>query len=757
MKKRITGILVLHLILTALNAQSESKIDSLLNRIQSCDSDSLRNDLYLSLASEYCKSDTAKMNYYLEQMVQASSEKNYESTIALAFSFKGRICVAKGDGNLALGYYDQALSAYRQAGDMIGYYENYVNKGNIFLGRGDFGMALAIYQESLNYYKKINYVKGINRCLNNLGIVYKNYGEYDKAIEYLNETLLYEPASEDSISIAKTYLNLGNIHVLIGSYENATQLYNNALQIFEKNGMVLETAMCLGNIGVIQNKCGQYQNAFEYFNRALELNKISRDKRQESITLVNIGTNFSEMGAYTKALDFLEQGQLLKEELGDKKGISNCYLFRGEILTKMKRYAEAESLTLQALDIKKEIYDREGTTSALLLLGELYLYTERMPEARSLLENGLDTALELGSLENIAQAYDLLRKLSFETGDFKEAYNFMEQYKLYNDSLQNSRHSEIISEMVFRYHAKFLESENENLKFQEKIHRERIHDQQILIIAGIISLLLLFTLLSFVVYYNQRKRQTNLQLEKKNLTITKQNVKLDKLNKTKDKLLSIIAHDLRNTIGNQVGALNMLAKTNHSASETDRERMIANLSHSASASLELLENLLAWTKMQEGELEFHPQETDISQLVLKNIDLLEQTAKSKSIFFNYQKNGPLNCYVDEQMIASVLRNLMINAIKFSFRDSVIDVKTLVQNFQLVIEIEDHGMGLSKEAISRIQKGNGGWSRKGTENERGSGLGLSMVNEFVKIHNGSMEIESKEHKGSLFRILIPCKK
>ncbi len=737
------------------NAAEISPQDSLQHLIQTSRNDSTRNALYLELARLYKTSDTTRMKFYLEKMVNTAAVDNYYEALGLSMNELGRMRTYYGKYKDAETSYDLAMRAFNRARNSDAFYNTYINKGNNYLFQSDFDLALKIYLESYDYYQKREDKKGKNRCLNNMGIIYKNHGEYDKAIECYEKSLENVIPTPDSVSYAETYINLGNVHVLMGSYDKAIQYYNHALTINERNGVLLEVGKCLSNIGVIHNKCGQYEKAETYLKKAFEISTNTFNKGQQAICLINLGTNYSEMGKFETALEYLKRGTELKEELGDIKGLSNCYIYQAEIFVRMKRYGEAAELVMQALDLKKGLQDREGVTRGLLLLSEINLETGQTRLAGRYGQAGLDSALMIGSLEHIARAYELLEKSAFQAGNYKQAYLYLEEFKTFNDSLLNFKNSETVSELEYRYHANVLEKENENLKIQEDLHKDRIKEQQILIIGGIILILLIISLLIIVAYYNRRKKVANQQLEKKNLTITMQNVKLDKLNRTKDKLLSIMAHDLRGTMGNQVTALNLLSEMEHENDRPTRSKLIANLGHSASASLELLENLLVWSKMQEGEIEFFPESTNVEYLIKNTLALLEQTAKNKDIRIRDLTSGEVVCFVDSQMISSILRNLTMNAIKFSERNSEVTLRSSMKDRNLIIEVADRGVGLSEESIRKILEGNGGWSKKGTENEKGSGLGLSMVNEFIKLHGGHLQVESREGSGSLFRIIIPC--
>jgi len=219
-------------------------------------------------------------------------------------------------------------------------------------------------------------------------------------------------------------------------------------------------------------------------------------------------------------------------------------------------------------------------------------------------------------------------------------------------------------------------------------------------------------------------------------------------------MMSIIAHDLRGTIGNQLTAIEVLHRIEgDDGVELDRKKLLGNLKHSASYSLELLENLLHWSRLKENESYFHPEEVTVKPLILNCIALFDETAKKKNLSFQLEIEESLITMADRIMMETIFRNLISNAIKFSNSGCEITISAKRIDHSIVFKVSDQGIGMTEEQIEKITN-NGGFTRRGTANEKGAGIGLTLVREFTSIHKGVLNIASKPNEGSSFEVIIP---
>lgn len=240
--------------------------------------------------------------------------------------------------------------------------------------------------------------------------------------------------------------------------------------------------------------------------------------------------------------------------------------------------------------------------------------------------------------------------------------------------------------------------------------------------------------------------------------IKTKNEQLNRLIIEKDKFFSIIAHDLRSPFGSFLGLTELLTEQLHLISKERLETLVKKLKESATNLYQLLENLLEWSRIEQGAIPFSPLMIKVKGLINENIAMMKEMASAKSINIEYSVAEDLTIYADLHMIQSVMRNLLSNAIKFSHRGSAIEVAVTEDKLGTVkFRVRDAGIGMSPEMMSNIFKIDARINRKGTENEASSGLGLILCKSFIEKHNGTIWVESEVGAGTTFHFTIPVNK
>jgi len=248
---------------------------------------------------------------------------------------------------------------------------------------------------------------------------------------------------------------------------------------------------------------------------------------------------------------------------------------------------------------------------------------------------------------------------------------------------------------------------------------------------------------------------THLKLHQQSVMLLEQSKELLQLNASKDKFLSIIAHDLRGPLGGFMGLSEMIADESQLLSPDKKQDMIRILSDSARNIYNLLENLLEWSKMQQGHTAFNPQITELKRLVTDCTKLLFDVSRKKDINITVDVDNDQKVFADFNMFQSVIRNLVSNAIKFTPKGGrVIISADLTENKTLVISVKDTGIGMNGEMVDNLFCLSVNNSRPGTEGENSTGLGLLLCKEFVERHGGEIWVESEEGNGSRFSFTIP---
>ncbi len=230
--------------------------------------------------------------------------------------------------------------------------------------------------------------------------------------------------------------------------------------------------------------------------------------------------------------------------------------------------------------------------------------------------------------------------------------------------------------------------------------------------------------------------------------------KLSELNQVKDKLFSVVSHDLRNPLATMQSFLKLITDHDEKLNQEEREKLFFEAQQSLNNMNELLYNLLQWSKSQMNLLQFRPDKINVKTVVDAATRLVQLHAHMKQVEIKTNIPDGLQAYADKDMIEFVIRNLLSNAIKFSQRGSMVTITAFLEDNLVNISIADHGIGLSEPKRKKLLEKNTTITRRGTEKEKGTGLGLLISKEFIEKNQGQLQIESVAGKGSVFSFGIP---
>ena len=256
----------------------------------------------------------------------------------------------------------------------------------------------------------------------------------------------------------------------------------------------------------------------------------------------------------------------------------------------------------------------------------------------------------------------------------------------------------------------------------------------------------------------RHKSQLESIVDEQTKKITEKNNKLNKLVATKDMFFSIIAHDLKNHFSIVKNSAELLMLNLKSVTK-ERQNEIIKLMHEATTNtFSLLENLLIWSRTQTGNLTIKFEKLNIKTLIDNNINIFAEIAKQKNIKILNKTEENICAFADEYSINTVIRNLISNAIKFTEKGGKINVKhknlTDIDNNKIIeISVEDNGIGITKENQKKIFRIENKFTKKGTENEEGTGLGLILCKEFVNKNNGEIYVDSIFGEGTTFSFTL----
>ncbi|TAL67256.1 MAG: HAMP domain-containing histidine kinase [Bacteroidetes bacterium] len=235
-------------------------------------------------------------------------------------------------------------------------------------------------------------------------------------------------------------------------------------------------------------------------------------------------------------------------------------------------------------------------------------------------------------------------------------------------------------------------------------------------------------------------------------------IELKQINAEKDKFFSIIAHDLKSPFSGFLGLTQLMSEQMNDLTMTEIQDYSKSLKVSASNLYKLLQNLLEWSRIQRGMISFEPVNFALSQIVNQNIGIIAERANQKDIEISSSVPDGINIFADMQMLDTVLRNLISNAIKFTNRHgNILIASEIIENDFVKISVKDNGIGINKKSLGDLFKVDVKVSQQGTDNEPSTGLGLLLCKEYAQKNGGRIWVESEEGIGSTFHFTVPLAK
>ena len=610
---------------------------------------------------------------------------------------------------------------------------------------------------------------------------------YEKALEAI-ERMRDFPEEYDEGWIddwyASTYGNMGNVYNIQGKYHEAIEYYTKALKLFEKHGYRENQASAYYNIGELYMSMNNYEQA--------EINYTASDKIgheiNDSLVIAFAKKGLSALFLYRKDYDKALQNAAIAYHYyfsHPEEGIEKAAALNLLSEIYLEGYSDdrqAEIYVLQALETVDSLGIPREKAISLQLLSAIHL---RRNEWRKAEQTAL-SALEADDSEpaNTLSIYEVLTKAYAHLGEPTQADAYFDKHNELQSSWSNKNFQSALTEMQIIY-----ETEKKELVIEQQqsvIIRQNM--QHWLLWGGVTVCMVILALLWYMLRLRIRR----------NRALAERNNALVEMNATKDKFFSIISHDLKNPAITQLEAVRQLV---YNAGSWDFDTLTGyynKLLKSAEGHVELIYNLLGWAQLQTGRMTYTPA-TIILSSFLPDIALIRKMAENKGITLTAQI--PVDAIItgDGNMLATVIRNLLNNAVKFTAEGGTValDITPHCDNIAVhrdherllsetetpcmptgrhndsasdatcndipgyTVTISDSGIGMSREQINRLfasttpsaryREGRGGHLRsvRGTAGEQGSGLGLIVCMELLEKHGTKLHVESEEGKGSRF--------
>jgi len=614
---------------------------------------------------------------------------------------------------------------------------------------------------------QMNFKKGTAVSYHVIGCGYAGIARFDLAMDhYLKALEIFEEIA-DTGRKASVYISLSQLFSGIGNQSKGVEYCSRALDLFESIGNKIGKALALNLMGTLNLKTDP-SSSCEFFKKALTIREEIKDTLGIASCYNNLGICYQNDFDLNLSLNYYQRSLELYENLSEKlymivamNNIGNVY---GTIGDSQKRL---EYLN-KSLELTREISNSRAEVNVLNNLAHYYYSVGNYDDAIHFLNLSLAKAIEGRVTEFIPSIFEYLSEVSNAKGDYRKAFEYHRKFVSLKDSIYNESRNKIFDLQV-AYITERENKENEMLRLQNSMKDMEVSRQiRYKLFFGL--LLLLSAIVAVVVYrsYRIKKRTSDIlsqqkkMLEEMNRDLAKSEYRLKELNMTKDKFFSIMAHDLKNPLGSMVSLADMVNHNFHKIPLGDLEAFVRNLHLSVKTVYNLLENLLIWSRSQTNRLDYSPEIFGLKQIAEECLQIFSFQAAETGIEIINEIKDNHHVLADKNMVFTVFRNVINNAIKFSYPGGKIKISSKDNGDYISTIITDEGIGMTDEDMNKLFRidvpnttiGNFVNGSKDYYKKKGTGLGLILCKEFVEKCGGKIRVESEQGKGSSFIFTLP---
>jgi signal transduction histidine kinase len=641
------------------------------------------------------------------------------------------------DNESASAYYELSLSLQEEFPDSALYFANraelilqrndpesllpflYKSKGQIYERKLIIERSLLYYRKAYDEFIKLENFTEIGNCALKMGNLYYDIANYGEAYFFYLQSLNAYEKENDQLGIARMENNLGNVSFDMGRLADAEKHYRKAYQIYREIGLSIEEYGALSNIGIIFYQRELYDSALVFYQEVMDqLDPDSLASSQQAYILSFVYNNaalaYNELGDNKLALEYFHKGLLLAKREGDELTAGDIYVNLGSIYGEMKNEDSALYYLHRALQIAQKRESR---------------------------------LLEL-------EVYEELANLHANTGSYASAYNWMVRYDTLYKSLFSEDLSKQIMQLRSRYEQEISEQEIQQLQSESQVQK-MLNKLFIVFIVIIVALAIIIAVnLRSKKHTNQMLAERNLQISNAVEKLSESENELQKLNRSKDRIFSVVAHDLRNPVAAVTGFSELLYDNFEEFPVDTQKEYLLQILQGTQRIQNLLDNMLIWARSQMKAVKYEPESLKMKELLSECVREMKANLDHKKVDCLLKIEASCIVFADKAMMHTVFRNLIINAIKFSFPGGKIRITSESTNNGCTIRVSDDGIGIQPEIQEKLFSAIEVVSTPGTTGESGSGLGLVICKEFLERNQGSIKVESEPGNGSTFIVSLP---
>ena len=620
--------------------------------------------------------------------------------------------------------------------------------GAAYDGVGRHKEAIIEYRKGLQLKIAENKEGAISPYLNNLSISFASDNQLDSAIHYIEWAIKLDSSASDEYSLGYSLHTAGGLYITSGEYLKAMDYLESSLANRKKIKHELGIADCHHEIGKLFTMTGLGSYAEDNLMGALKIAQKIGEKHLEASALTSILELRVKQKKDEDVMRLSAQIKPLLQDGGFEDQYSLYHIYMGQYYDSKNQADLAIHHYKECISIQARLEYKNEWAIALSGLAENYLKTGQYDLARISARDAYIFSKQYKSLKSVMQSAHVLYRLCKADSSFAQALEYYEVYETYKDKLAK----EELKLKEAKYHIKsdiaFKEHQIKELELQNQLSLKESENYRVLLLwASIVALLFIgLTVLAYIQTVKARKL---------NKALTLQRNELENLNDIQRKLFSIIAHDLKSPFNTLTGLLSLFE--DHSLTDEEFRELASKVKGHTFSLGSTLENLLVWARPQLAGIQ--PDQThsaSLSDAVRSQTNLLRAASEEKSLKLQLTGLEDVHLAINPPALSLVVRNLIANAIKFSWEGGTVSISATVDLDAkcATVTIQDHGVGMTTDQQAALFHQKINESTLGTKNERGTGLGLVVVREIVERVGGSIRADSEKGEGATFHIQLP---
>jgi signal transduction histidine kinase/tetratricopeptide (TPR) repeat protein len=793
---------------TPLMAQTKVNIDSLTAAmLRYPKEDTVKLNMLINIAEAYYKKNPDSSITYAERSIVLAEQLQFPYQLANAYLALGSAFESIGATPEATVWLNKALPIFERLNKPLKVAKIYRHFGSLSTIQGDGQSARKYFLKAIDIVKATDDKIFLANLTSNLATTYILTNEFQEAVTALNETIAMYEAMNNKERVAAALTNLAGAHYYLGEYVKSIDCLQRALQFYEQNNN--KRGALHAHVGLSQtyNALEEFEKAIYHAQKGLELNEIFKIKSTQAVLYQELGLTYNALSDADQAIFYLEKARKLLIETNDPIGAARNLDEIGKACFNQSQFSKAFRYSLEALKIFEDAGDVKFVSETKRRLGHDLLYMpdsalvnlgidikERLPVSMDYLNQSITGSRSLGMKEAEMQSLDLISKNYEMQGNYINAYDAYKKYIVIKDSISGDEVKKQITRKEIQYE---FDKKETALKYQQQLTNEQLEQQRLLTIRNeqdlrlreqdltlsnkekdlarlaylkeqaekqekvqalslseerekgkerdlnlknlellvqqkqnfyliALAVFLLAGLCALLYFYNMLKKQKNIIAQQNNLN---------------EHTIAILSHDIK---GPLMGVNLLLKKLNKD------DPFVAQASQSLETQINAVNNILN-NLLSMKKLALSPKDKNVSanvNAVLKNVlQELSIAIQTKGITIQNELTDNIALPISPEKLQIILINLVSNAVKYSFPN---------QSIRIYLEkkgvcIQDYGVGLSTEQRTKITREVTA-SREGTQQERGSGLGLFLVNAILQDESLKILFDSPSTGGTVVKLV-----